>query len=194
MRSTAGVVDDRLLVYLRGLLMEKSRHLWVLALVFGVVGCAGEDSGPPAAGTAGAGGSAKPTVNKVDTSSGQAPAAGAPATSPTGGHAASAPSKEEPKKTDAPALEGPKAEAAHENGKAEKLTDEEIATIKKLPAADAELAIRQVSCPVSGDHLGNMGAPFKVSAEGRTFFLCCKGCEDDVKANPKAVIAKLYKK
>ena len=173
--------------------MEKSRRLWVLALVLGVIGCAGEDSGSPAAGTAGAGGPAKPTVNKVDTSSGQAPAAGA-ATSPTGGHAASAPSKEEPKKTDAPALEGPKAEAAHENGKAEKLTDAEIATIKKLPAAEAELALKQVSCPVSGDHLGNMGTPFKVSAEGRTFFLCCKGCEDDVKADPKAVIAKLDKK
>jgi hypothetical protein len=38
-----------------------------------------------------------------------------------------------------------------------------------------------------------MGKPLKTSAEGRTFYLCCKGCEDDLKADPKAVIAKLDK-
>ncbi len=174
--------------------MQKSRRLWVLALVLGIGGCAGEDSGSPPSGTNASGGPAKTTVNRVETSGGQAPAAGSPAASPTAGHASSTPSSEESKKADAPALEGPKAEAAHENGHAEKLTDAEIATIKKLPPADAELALKQVSCPVSGDHLGNMGAPVKITAEGRTFFLCCKGCQDDVKANPKSVIAKLDKK
>jgi YHS domain-containing protein len=39
-----------------------------------------------------------------------------------------------------------------------------------------------------------MGTPFKVTAEGRTFYLCCKSCEDEVKANPQAVIAKLDRK
>ena len=52
--------------------MEKSRRLWVLALVLGIGGCAGEDSGSPAAGTAGPGGPTKPAVNKADTSGGQA--------------------------------------------------------------------------------------------------------------------------
>ena len=47
--------------------MEKSRRLWVLALVLGIGGCAGEDSGSPAAGTAGAGSPTKPAVNKIDT-------------------------------------------------------------------------------------------------------------------------------
>ena len=172
--------------------MEKSRRLWVLAVVLGLSGCAGDESGSPAAGTSGAGAPAKSTVNKVETSGGQAPAAGSASSTP--GHAAPAPSKEDSKKGDAPALEGPKADASHEGEKSEKLTDAEIATIKKLPPADAELALKQVSCPVSGDHLGNMGAPFKISAAGRTFFLCCKSCEDDVKANPQAVIAKLDKK
>ena len=36
-----------------------------------------------------------------------------------------------------------------------------------------------------------MEKPIKVTAEGRTFYLCCEGCEEDLKANPKAVIAKL---
>ena len=48
--------------------MEKSRRLWVLALVLGIGGCAGEDSGSPAAGTAGAGGPPNPALNKVDPS------------------------------------------------------------------------------------------------------------------------------
>ena len=61
-----------------------------------------------------------------------------------------------------------------------------------LPSQAVDL--RNTVCPVSGDHLGNMGAPVKITAEGRTFYLCCKSCQDDVKADPKAVIAKLDKK
>jgi YHS domain-containing protein len=38
-----------------------------------------------------------------------------------------------------------------------------------------------------------MGVPLKVSAEGKTFFLCCKGCNKELKANPQAVVAKLGK-
>ena len=61
-------------------------------------------------------------------------------------------------------------------------------------AAEQDLALEQAVCPVSGEHLGKMGMPFKTAAGGRTFYLCCKNCEDDVKADPKAVIAKLDKK
>jgi YHS domain-containing protein len=39
-----------------------------------------------------------------------------------------------------------------------------------------------------------MDKPIKVTAEGRTFFLCCESCEDKVKSDPKGVIAKLDKK
>jgi YHS domain-containing protein len=97
--------------------------------------------------------------------------------------------------------EPPKIEGPKESGKAEpagkadaavaKLSDEELANIKKLPAAEQSQAIQQVVCPVSGEHLGEMGAPVKISAEGRTFFLCCDNCAKDVKADPKAIIAKL---
>ena len=36
-----------------------------------------------------------------------------------------------------------------------------------------------------------MGKPVKITAEGRTFFLCCEGCEEEIKADPKEFIAKL---
>ncbi len=173
--------------------MEKSRRLWVLALVLGIGGCAGEEPGSPAPGTTGAGGPTTPAVNKVNTSG--APVAANPATAPaTSTKAAPAPSKDYSRKTDAPPLEAPKTDATQDDGKSIKLTAAEIAKIKTLPAAEQDLALKQAVCPVSGDHLGSMDAPFKITAEGRTFYLCCKGCEDDVKANPKAVIAKLDKK
>ena len=155
--------------------MEKSRRLWVLALVLGIGGCAGEEPGSPAAGTAGAGGPSKPAVNKVDTAGGQA-AAGSATAPGTGTKAAPAPAQDDSKKTDV------------------KLTAAEIARIKTLPAAEQDLALEQAVCPVSGEHLGSMGKPFKITAAGRTFYLCSKNCAGDVKADPKAVIAKLDKK
>ena len=76
-----------------------------------------------------------------------------------------------------------------------KLSDEEIAEIKKMPAEDQKIALAQMVCPVSGDHLGesSMGAPIKQVVDGTTFFLCCSGCEKEVKADPKGVLAKLKK-
>jgi YHS domain-containing protein len=71
------------------------------------------------------------------------------------------------------------------------LSDEEVAEIKKLPGGEAERAIQQAVCPVSGENLGSMGVPVKVMAEGQTFYLCCKSCNKDVRDDPKAVVAKL---
>ncbi len=75
-----------------------------------------------------------------------------------------------------------------------KLTDEELAEVKKLPEADQALALAQGVCPISGEHLGSMGPPLKVTADGKTAFLCCKGCKADFDADPAAAIAKLNKK
>ena len=96
------------------------------------------------------------------------------------------------KKNEPPAIEGPKTENAPSS--ATKLGAEEIANIKKLPAAEQSAALAQMVCPVSDGPLGAMGKPIKATAEGRTFYLCCDHCEDEVKSNPKAVIAKLDKK
>jgi hypothetical protein len=93
------------------------------------------------------------------------------------------------KSDEAPKVEGPAADSG-----AVKLSDEEKAAIKELPAAEQATALAQAVCPVSTENLGSMGKPLKVTAEGRTFYLCCKNCEKEVKSNPKAVIAKLDKK
>ena len=36
-----------------------------------------------------------------------------------------------------------------------------------------------------------MGKPFKTSVKGKTVFLCCEGCEQDLKDNPDKYLAKL---
>ncbi len=84
-----------------------------------------------------------------------------------------------------------KADADKKADAAVKFTSDELAAIKKLPATEQTLALSQGVCPVSGEHLGAMDAPVKVSAEGKSFFLCCKGCKKEVDANPKDVLAKL---
>jgi hypothetical protein len=44
-------------------------------------------------------------------------------------------------------------------------------------AHEDELMIAaQKICPVSGEALGEMGAPFKTQIGDQTFFLCCKDC------------------
>jgi YHS domain-containing protein len=120
--------------------------------------------------------------------------------------AAPAPAKtEESPKVEAPKVEPPKVEApktestkdapksAPKGASATKLSDEEVAEIKKLPAGEQVVALKQAVCPVSGEHLGSMDAPVKVSAEGKTFYLCCKGYKKDVDSDAKAVVAKLAK-
>ena len=157
------------------------RMAWA-ALMLGItIGCAGEENAAPPANPAMPTGGAKP----------------APPVPP--GPAKETPSKDmtpppPPADTKKPAADGPKMEGP-KTGKAEapaaKLSDEELAEIKKLPAAEQDVAIEQAICPVSQHHLGSMEKPVKVTAEGRTFYLCCDTCQDDLKADPKGIIAKL---
>lgn len=110
--------------------------------------------------------------------------------------------KEEGLKLNPPAVTPPatkdegaekKAEPKGDEAASTTLLPDEIAELATLSAADKDLALKQVVCPVSGEHLGAMGAPVKVSAEGKTFMICCKSCNDDVKEKPKEVVAKLKK-
>jgi hypothetical protein len=76
-----------------------------------------------------------------------------------------------------------------------KLSDDEIADIKKLESLeDQKIALAQKICPSSGDHLGEMGKPVKVVLKDQTVFLCCGSCVKDAKANPDAMLAKIGKK
>ena len=59
------------------------------------------------------------------------------------------------------------------------------------PSRDQELIAKQKVCPVTDEELGSMGPPVKVVVEGRTVFLCCKGCESALRKEPKKYLAKL---
>jgi hypothetical protein len=61
----------------------------------------------------------------------------------------------------------------------------------KLSATDQALALKQKTCPVTGASLGSMGTPYRVVVAGRTVFLCCKGCEPELRGNTKKYLAKL---
>lgn len=63
--------------------------------------------------------------------------------------------------------------------------------LAELSPADRTLAEKQETCPVSGEPLGAMGKPYKVTIEGREVFLCCPGCEAKLKENPQEYLAKL---
>ena len=79
-----------------------------------------------------------------------------------------------------------KARVAKPAGTAAKLTDDDLAGIKELPQAEQDAAIAQVLCPVSNRTTsGSMGKPLKVTAEGRTFYLCCNSCEEKVKTTAR---------
>lgn len=56
-------------------------------------------------------------------------------------------------------------------------------------AADRPAIERQRTCPVMGSTLGEHGTPVKVSLEGRSVFVCCRGCIDKVKGNPGQYLA-----
>lgn len=60
-----------------------------------------------------------------------------------------------------------------------------------LSAADQELARAQKVCPVSGEPLGSMGTPVKMTHGGRTFFLCCESCRKPFLRDPEKYLANL---
>ena len=60
-----------------------------------------------------------------------------------------------------------------------------------LSPEDRALAERQEICPVSGQPLGSMGTPVKVTVEGRDVLLCCQGCAPAIEADPEKYLAKL---
>ncbi len=80
--------------------------------------------------------------------------------------------------------------AGHEHGASAEQGGDALA---ELSEADRAVAEKQKVCPVSGKPLGSMGKPFKVTLEGRVVFLCCQGCEAELKKDPQKYLAKLPK-
>jgi hypothetical protein len=65
------------------------------------------------------------------------------------------------------------------------------ANLASLSTEDRALAEKQKICPVSGEALGAMGAPKKVSVAGHDVFICCQGCEKELTSEPDKYLAKL---
>lgn len=70
------------------------------------------------------------------------------------------------------------------------------AELAKLSPEDREKAKAQGDvCIVSGEPLGAMGAPVLVKdVEGHDLFICCAGCEGELRKDPAKYLAKLEKK
>ena len=64
----------------------------------------------------------------------------------------------------------------------------------KLSPEDRKLAESQVFCAIDQDSpLGSMGPILKVMAKGQPVFVCCRGCESEVRSNPDQALAMLEK-
>jgi YHS domain-containing protein len=166
-----------------------AKSTWTVLFLGAAVGCAGdsETESPPAPVT-NPGPTAQPARSPAK------PASESPKETASEDAKAPAPSShaktgDTKKGAESPKVEGPKADSSKADSGADKLTVEELDAIKELPASEQDAARAQLTCPVSTDHLGSMGKPYKVTAEGRTFYLCCDNCEKKVKADPKKYIA-----
>lgn len=68
------------------------------------------------------------------------------------------------------------------------------AALARLNSDDRTAAEAQRFCAVMDEStLGSMGVPLKVSVEGQSVFLCCKGCVKRAQADPKATLARVAK-
>jgi YHS domain-containing protein len=76
----------------------------------------------------------------------------------------------------------------------ENRADADAPGLAELSPADRALAEKQKICPVSGERLGAMGKPVKITVKGQTVFLCCAGCEEAVRKDPDKYLAKLKEK
>ena len=63
--------------------------------------------------------------------------------------------------------------------------------LAKLSEADRAIAEKQKICPVSGEPLGSMGVPVKVTVKDRGVLLCCEGCRTAILDDPDTYLAKL---
>ena len=109
--------------------------------------------------------------------------------------------KEKPKPTapaESNAQEHPTGHADHEghgdssnNRQADAVSADAAKGLAELSDADRTAAEKQLVCPLSGDVLGSVGKPYKVTIKDKTVFLCCPDCEEEITKNPDKYLAKL---
>src|SRR5262249_41484185 len=70
--------------------------------------------------------------------------------------------------------------------------DKVQAALAKLGPEERRLAEAQGSCPIhEGNRLGSMGTPVKVTINGQSVFLCCKGCEKEALEHADQTLARV---
>ena len=93
--------------------------------------------------------------------------------------------------------QGDHAEHGDHSEHAEHGGDDAMAKMKaglaKLSEEDRASAEKQHVCPVTGEMLGTMGAPIKLTLNDRDVWICCNGCRKKAEADPDAILAKLNK-
>ncbi len=57
------------------------------------------------------------------------------------------------------------------------------AALDKLSPEDRKLAEEQKTCPITGEALGSMGVPPKLTLKNQTVFLCCASCKKKAEAD-----------
>jgi hypothetical protein len=67
----------------------------------------------------------------------------------------------------------------------------EKSSLAALSEAERALVEQQRICPVTEAALGTMGTPVSLTVQGRQVFLCCRGCEGRLLAEPDKYLAKL---
>jgi hypothetical protein len=68
--------------------------------------------------------------------------------------------------------------------------------LAKLGPEDEKLAEAQKYCAISGEELGSMGTPIKITlkdnaGKDQPVFLCCPGCKKDAQKEPAKTLAKV---
>ena len=87
--------------------------------------------------------------------------------------------------------EGQAGHGDHEDhGDAEKIKD----NLAQLSDEDRAAAEQQKDCPVSGESLGSMGKPIKMTVKDTDVWICCPACKDKLTGDPETYLAKLKKK
>jgi hypothetical protein len=70
------------------------------------------------------------------------------------------------------------------------ISDGGAITVAKATAADQAAINVQKLCKVSGEELGSMGVPLKVTRGNKSVLVCCQGCIKEIKADPDKFFGK----
>ncbi len=77
--------------------------------------------------------------------------------------------------------------SGHDHGSMEEMQ----AGLAKLSESDRAAVMKQHVCPVSGDMLGTMGAPIKMTVGDQEVWVCCEACQEPLTTDPEKYLAKL---